>query len=732
MKTPMLRLTATAPFALVFLAACGSDLKAPASVPPPAVNFAPSSGVVPLPSDLLYSGTTDLTLSIPGVDDGSNPAATPPEIALSAMDGWSTSAPFTISFNTPLDALTVTAGTTVRLFEVTLDTGVSLVGGPVDTVVGELVATTDFTVGMAPEVETNDMSIRIYLEKPLKPATSYMWVLTNGITDMDGTPCEKVGEYLLASSLVAFDPGAPIAALQGLVGAQLAAAVGEGMVRDDIIMTNVFTTQGVDQVLLTFAAISAGQEAAVIAALCAGLPSGCVGEGTAVDPNNTSSLLVNMPSVITTADALGAGPGLADIYTGDLAVPYYLTGVANPSDTAGVINTDPLTERIQARFNFLPAPLVDDHHVTSTNVLAATTASEVIPVLIAVPNVASGQAKPPGGWPVVVFQHGITGNRTNMLAIADAFAFAGIMVVAIDLPLHGYTTTADPVIFAGYDAAQPGARERIFGLDLLDALGAAGPDGTVDPSGSHFINLTNLLVTRDNLRQASSDLLHLTSQLASLDYDGGGADVDAARFHFVGHSLGGIVGIPFLRLASGNFQSATLAMPGGGIAKLLNGSDSFGPRIRAGLAAAGVVDGTADFEGFLWAAQTAIDSVDPINHAATLAASGLPIHFIEVVGGGAGGGLPDAVVPNSVALAPLAGSEPTITALGLADIIVDTVNGGGIQGVVRFIEGDHSSILDPTANAAAFTEMQTQTVEFVVTSGTSLTLVDETVIDTTP
>ncbi|MCP5022950.1 MAG: hypothetical protein GY930_14405, partial [bacterium] len=699
MKTPMLRLTASAPLALVFLAACGSDLKAPTSTPPPAVNFAPSSGVVPLPSDLLFAGPAgeaDATLRIPGVEDGSNPTPTPPEVALSAMDGWSTSAPFTIGFNTPMDATTVIAGTTVRMFEVTL----ASIGGPVTAVVGELTANTDFTVGMAPELDTNDSSIRMYLEKPLKANTSYMWVLTNGIQNLAGTPSEKIGEYLLASALDPFEPTAPIFVLQALVGAQLTAAVGEGMVRDDIIMTNVFTTQGVNEVLQTFAAITAGQEAAIIAALCAGLPSACAGESTAVDPNNTSSLLVNTPSIITTADALGGGPGLADIYTGDLAVPYYLTGVTNPSDTAGVVSTDPLTQRFQARFNFQLDGLTP-HHVTRLNVLPASTASEVIPVLISVPNVASGQSKPGGGWPVVVFQHGITRDRTDMLAMADAFANAGIMMVAIDLPLHGFTDDTNPVIFAGYDATQPGARERIFGLDLLDALGASGPDGTVDPSGSHFINLANLLVTRDNLRQSTSDLLHLTSQLASLDYDGGGADVDATRFHFVGHSLGGIVGIPFLSLANANFQSATLAMPGGGIAKLLNGSESFGPRIRAGLAAAGVVEDTADFEAFLWAAQTAIDSVDPVNYAAGLGASGLPIHFIEVVGGGGGGGMPDDVVPNSVTLAPLAGSSPTIATMGLTKIIEDTVAGGGIQGSVHFIEGDHSSILDPTTNAAA-------------------------------
>ena len=39
-------------------------------------------------------------------------------------------------------------------------------------------------------------------------------------------------------------------------------------------------------------------------------------------------------------------------------------------------------------------------------------------------------------------------------------------------------------------------------------------------------------------------------------------------------------------------------IPGGGIANLLNGSATFGPRIRAGLAAAGIQPGTPDFDAF--------------------------------------------------------------------------------------------------------------------------------------
>ncbi len=42
----------------------------------------------------------------------------------------------------------------------------------------------------------------------------------------------------------------------------------------------------------------------------------------------------------------------------------------------------------------------------------------------------------------------------------------------------------------------------------------------------------------------------------------------------------------------------------------------------------------------LWGAQTAFDSMDPSNNSAALGASGLPIHLVEVVDGGAGCGFP--------------------------------------------------------------------------------------------
>ncbi|HPF14857.1 MAG TPA: hypothetical protein PLJ12_11350, partial [Planctomycetota bacterium] len=527
-----------------------------------------------------------------------------------------------------------------------------------------------------------------------------------------------------------FPPSAPIFPLQVLVNSQLAAADGQGIARDQVVLSNVFTTQGVTEELDALAAVVGGNEAAVIAGLCANLPSQCAGEDLTPDPNNLAALNVTQTSSITTADRVPGSPGHADLYTGALTIPYYLTAATNPSDTAPVADPAPITQRIRARYPFYPGDT--QRFWTRYNVLPISTGQESIPVLISVPNGASGQTKPGPGWPTVIFQHGITRNRLDMLALADAYADAGILMVAIDLPLHGYADISDSVLFAGYEGTQSGARERTFGLDLVGPQGQPGPDGVVDASGTHYLNLSNLLVAQGNLAQSVSDLMHLMALLPSLDYDGGGTDVDASRVHFVGHSLGGMMGIPFLRQAGANIQSATLAMAGGGIAKLLDGSQSFGPILEGGLAAAGVLKGTPDYEAFLWGAQTIIDRTDPLLYAQAVGASGLPIHFIEVVGGGTGGGLPDATIPNSVDFAPLAGSNPLISTLGLATIVSDTVDGLGIQGAVRFIEGAHQSLISPIPSAAAFAEMTAESIEFVLTSGTALTLQDESVIDTNP
>ena len=130
-------------------------------------------------------------------------------------------------------------------------------------------------------------------------------------------------------------------------------------------------------------------------------------------------------------------------------------------------------------------------------------------------------------------QHGITGNRTQALAMADSFADACYVVASMDLPLHGLTpdTRRRSALFYCSSPTNPaclGARERTFDVDLVNnaSTGSAVPDGLIDPSGTHFINLPSPLTSRDNLRQAEADLITFAKSAATLDLDGGGADID--------------------------------------------------------------------------------------------------------------------------------------------------------------------------------------------------------------
>jgi len=136
------------------------------------------------------------------------------------------------------------------------------------------------------------------------------------------------------------------------------------------------------------------------------------------------------------------------------------------------------------------------------------------------------------------------------------------------------------------------------------------------------------------------------------------------------------------------------------------------------------VQGTPSYDAYFAATQTVIESGDPINYAGngTLidpAVDGDGIKNIllqEVIG--SGNDLPDQVIPNSVAGAPLSGTEPLIRALGLAPIDDDVLlTTGGLQAVTRFLQGEHGSLLDPTDYPAATVEMQGEMASFVAFGG---------------
>jgi pimeloyl-ACP methyl ester carboxylesterase len=330
---------------------------------------------------------------------------------------------------------------------------------------------------------------------------------------------------------------------------------------------------------------------------------------------------------------------------------------------------------------------------------------------------------------VVIFQHGITANRTAMLGIAEALTKQGLTVIAIDLPLHGVTDTSNGLYVSGL--------ERTFDVDLVDNDGSDGPDGKIDPSGEHFINLASLRTSRDNLRQAAVDLFAVTRAIrvavgaggSAPDLDGDGDDDLSNNISFVGHSLGGIVGVPYAQQEA-NLDAAVFGMAGSGVAKLLDGSPDIGPEIEAGLEAKPLTKGTPAYEQFLGLAQTVIDKGDPANYAARAMANHNTLS-LEVVGGSSS--RPDQVVPNSVAPSyPGASADtipsPTSGSTPLARLLtgspVNEVNSNPMSAgdyLIRYTAGAHASLLSSDASPEATKEMQINVATFLKSGGTNVT-----------
>ena len=646
--------------------------------------FDPGNGVLPYPNDLLFSGSSDGTLNIPVDPDASDAAV---KTALNALDGFSTLAPISVGFSSTVDETTLAAG--VRVFEVSL----SGIGGAVTGITAELSPGSDYLASLS-TLDENQTTLVITPLKPLKPATSYLVVLTKALKDSNGIPASAELPYAIAkntSPLVDDDGNSLLGALddseaaafepvrQWVNAAETAlTAYDSTLARDDIVLSWSFTTQSVGQVL----------EA--------------VRNKVQSDPVPSSSL----------ADTGADSPlGAADIYAGTVALPYYLEAPSEENPTA------PLSSHWQAS---------NGGEVTALNPSPQARSTQQVPLLVSIPKTGSAP------WPVVIYQHGITTNRATLLAVADTLAQAGFAAVAIDLPLHGLTGDETDGTQAFY---MPG-KERTFDLDLLDnATNAPGPDGITDASGSHFINLASLLTARDNLRQAVADLFGLTRALADMDYDGdGNGDFDTGNVRFLGHSLGAMVGTVFLALEPG-VGAATLAMPGGGIAKLLDGSARFGPVIAAGLAANGVNKGSPEYEAFLASAQTVLDSADPINYAGDTT-NGRGIHLLEVAN--------DQVIPNNVlniadtVPSPTAGTDPLIAAMGLDKLTQSSSGSTPLTGWVLFSAGHHGSLLtpddangeaDPTS-ASVMAEMQQQLAGFLASNGTSLNIGNTSVVNT--
>ena len=428
-------------------------------------------------------------------------------------------------------------------------------------------------------------------------------------------------------------------------------------------------------------------------------------------------------------------------------------GVLFDLDLTSLGMTDP---RNITKFN--PVPVIQGRQTDDASTLYNEAGTESVKVLFTVPDesviaivsaATSGavpaQTKPVEGWPVVVFQHGIGQSKSNALLVASALAMAGYASAAIDHPLHG---------------------DRIITI------------GDKSYNSNDYLNLLSLLTARDNTRQSIADIMAFRLALNNINDSTGLVDLDTSEVHFMGQSLGAIYGTGAAAIANKSlagdlsafdsmyaFQTAVINVPTGGLAAGLFDSPSFGPNIKGTLlsttspefvefltafvvqsgipfeAAIGpaytafaellsaeqAAEINSGFSAFQFAAQTALDSSDPISFGAMLSSS-TPTLVQLVVGGGTNDdgstALTDQVNPVTTML-PLVGGQPLADIMGLPKISTSSQG----SAVVRFISGSHSSFLSPASSVATTTEMQNQAVSFIATGGANIVVSDTSVVE---
>ena len=402
----------------------------------------------------------------------------------------------------------------------------------------------DFVIGGGSGV------VKLLPKKPFKPGSAYAVAVRSTLKDSLGyavtssitmralkttTPFAADSPYYKLEALRAgFNSGNP--SLFGIVQGVSGAATGNAWSRNDVLVLWTFHTAAST---LSLTPTTAGAET-VPYPTAAG--NAFLGTNAAFKGLSTSFTANNL----TWLDLTSGTPTPA---AGPVGIPAaaFLAGTGIPTTGVGNIY-----------FGLFQSPIFATGGQTTGSVT----------FLLTVPSTP----EPAGGYPVVVFQHGITSSKNAALPITSAFAQAGYATLAIDAPFHGSRTT-------------PGAA-----------------------SGDGFFT-TNLLQSRANVYQAAIDLWETVDVItAGIDLDGvAGADLDAGHVQFVAHSLGSIIGSVFLTEET-RVQKMVLSSPSALLVNVLD--ETHLPTMQALVTSLGYTPGSTSFYVFLNLAQWLLDPVD--------------------------------------------------------------------------------------------------------------------------
>jgi len=207
-----------------------------------------------------------------------------------------------------------------------------------------------------------------------------------------------------------------------------------------------------------------------------------------------------------------------------------------------------------------------------------------IPFLVAFPKPKNEDPKPVANNEVIIFQHGFNRQKEDVIAILNPLIKDKYIVVSYDLPFHGERTLADA------------------------------------NTGDGFVSL-NVFATRDNIRQAVLEQVKLIKLLKTVDFSALDttnhieySTIDPNNIYYIGHSMGTLVGNILISIED-SINKGVLNVAGAHFTKMIMSTteDIKSPLINS-LAALGILEGTPEFEQFLYLAQVAMEKADSINY----------------------------------------------------------------------------------------------------------------------
>jgi hypothetical protein len=267
----------------------------------------------------------------------------------------------------------------------------------------------------------------------------------------------------------------------------------------------------------------------------------------------------------------------------------------------------------------------------------------------------------------MVFRHGLGRGRADMLLIADTFAAAGMVTVAIDAAKHGDRSlclsaapspasgcvgTCTPIPMAAGQGdtpatgGPPGTCDASGLIKVPVTPGATGNTDGIARASSNYLLSANFFRTRDSLRQDVIDQSQLVRAIAFVPsgppptgnavFDHilthaatttGGTTmiIDPSKIYFSGQSLGAIQGT--LDVATNpRISKAGLNVGGGTLVDIFSNSPAFKPLFLQLIGGLGInpVTNPQQYLQFLTVAKTVLDPADPVNFAGHLTAHPLP------------------------------------------------------------------------------------------------------------